>query len=295
MVVALTLVALLLLPPELGSSGSSPVLKVAVVRKPGVKSYEGIVEEIRGHVGAAVRVFSAKRGGHKALLSRLRAYDPNVVIAVGQSAYDEVRRAGRVGPVVHTLAYHDIDPAHTRVHDPLPPPRTVLKSLQAAKPVIKRVVLLHGPGRQTYVQRARAAAVKLGLELRVMKAATPARAVSMLRGAGPRTDALWLLPDIRLLTPQVFQYALWLQFRKNILLMAATRRHTRGGALFAVDYAPRALGTRAAAHANRILSGARHGRLRPLRPRLSVNRATARRIGAWTEELRRLASEVVSP
>ena len=270
------------------------MLKVAVVRKPGIKSYEAVVEEVRSHVGAAVKVFSTTKGGHRALLLKLRAHGPNVIVAVGQSAYDEVRRVGRVAPVLHTLAFHGVDPAHIPVHDPLPPPATVLQSLQAAKPVISRVALLHGPGCEAYLVRARQAALELGLELHLMKASTPARAMSLLRKAGPRVHAIWLLPDIRLLTPQVFQYALWLQFRKNIPLMAATRRHTREGAAFAVDYAPRALGVRAAARANRILSGARPGRFRKLLPRLSVNRSTARRIGAWTRELRRRATEVLS-
>ena len=294
MLAALTLFGLLLFPPDPGPSGGSPVLKVAVVRKPGVKSYEAIVEQIRGRVGAAVQVFSARRGGHKKLRTRLDAFGPQVVIAVGQSAYDEVRRSKRAGPVLHTLVYHGTAPTHMEVHDPLPPPGTVLAGLQAAKPVIRRVALLHGPGREAYLRRAHAAATRLGLELHVLAAATPARAMTLLRKAGSRTDALWLLPDIRLLTPQVFQYALGLQFRRNIPLMAATRRHTRGGALFAVDYSPRALGSRAAARANRVLSGARATRYRPLRPRLSVNRTTARRIGAWTEDLKRRATEVLS-
>ena len=179
MLAALTLVALLLLPPELGSRGRSPVPKVAVVRKPGIKSYEAAVEELRGHVRGTVRVFSASGRGHKALLARLRAYGPHVVVAVGQSAYDEVRRMGRVAPVLHALAYHRVDPTHVSVHDPLPPPRTVLASLHAAKPVIRRVTLLHGPGAGAYVKRARAAAARLRLELYVMEAATPARAMSL--------------------------------------------------------------------------------------------------------------------
>ena len=224
---ALLIIALLWLPPDPGTSGgggtrpSRPVPRLAVVRKPGITSYEVIVEELRQRVGATVKVFSARTYGQTALLARLRAYRADVLVSVGQSAYDVVRRERRAGTIIHALAYHGLEPAHIVVQDPLPPPLMVLQSLHAAKPVIRRVALLHGPGRAGYLLRAHQAAARLGIRLQPMEAHTPAMAMSLLRGMNPRMDALWLLPDIRLLTPQVFQYALGLQFRRS---MPLTRR-----------------------------------------------------------------------
>lgn len=269
--------------------------RVAVVHKPGVHAYGLIAYQIQRQVAADVRLMPLKDLGRMALLARLRRYRADVVLAVGQSAYDVVRDGDAVGhsvPVMHALAYHRLRAKHLPAHDPLPPPRVVLAALQSAKPVIRQLLLLQGPGGERYARRARDAAGRLGIGLRVVVAPTPAQAVSLLRGMGPQVDAVWLLPDLRICTPQVFQYALGLQFRRSMPLVGATLRHTREGALLSVDFDPRDLGRRAATRINRLVADARPRRSAPLRPRVSVNSTTARRLGALTAELRRAATVV---
>jgi ABC-type uncharacterized transport system substrate-binding protein len=127
-----------------------------------------------------------------------------------------------------------------------------------------------------------------------MSAGTPERAVRMLRQISRRAQGLWLLTDLQILTPQVLQYALGIQFRRRIILMGATRRHAEQGALLAVDYEPHSLGRRAAGVVNRYLAGARRRLgLGPGNIRLTVNRGTARTLRIPVAGLKAAGAELV--
>ncbi len=83
---------------------SYALARLVVVRQPGVRTYEELIDEFRGLVRASVRVVATHPGEGDALRAWLRKYRPRVVLAVGQSAYDEVQST-RV-PLVSVLALH---------------------------------------------------------------------------------------------------------------------------------------------------------------------------------------------
>jgi ABC-type uncharacterized transport system substrate-binding protein len=129
--------------------------------------------------------------------------------------------------------------------------------------------------------------------LRRIVADSPAQAISRLRVQGGEVDALWLPPNVELLSPQVFQFALAIQFRRRIPLMGATRRHAAQGALLSLDYSPHAVGRRAALVANQILARAKPARMPAIDAELTLNVNTAMRIAVDPAGLRREAALVV--
>ncbi len=299
-----------------------PVPLVLALRRPGLRSYEKVIEEFRGRVGADVRVLSAQpsRGQVappqrvKALRRWLEQTRPNLVFAVGQSAYDFACEVGLGLPLLHVLVYHRRDPTHQGI-DSQPPAQAVMLAFSRARPGPRVVVALHGPETRTVVEAARAVATSQGIELVGLTSRTPDEAVRRLRKAlaAPRPrplDGIWLVPDQQVLTPQVFQYAVSQQFRRGLLLMGATRQHVSRGALFAVDLDPSSLGRQAAERANDLLLGSRRrggaaGRrrraaqratdrlVRSPRVRLSVNQMTARRLAVPLQRLSPLDPEVL--
>jgi hypothetical protein len=266
--------------------------RVVVVRKPNLQTYEQTVEEFRGRVLGSVHVLPVRPDGAEALATEIAAVRPSLIYAVGQLAYDQVRGlAGR--PIIVSLAFHRLRPEH-----PLAPqritPADVLPAFLLARRDLRLVGVLHGPDATAYVDEARGVAARRGLRLRSLLARTAAQAISQLRTRSGGLEGLWLLPDLQLLQPQVLQYALVLQFRRRIPLMGATRRHTAQGALFAVDHDPSAIGREAALLANRILSATPAATPRPVsqRPQLSVNLATAQRLGVSASALNAQAAQV---
>ena len=89
--------------PGPGVSRRAPAW-VAVVRRPGVQTYEQLIEEFRSQVLAAVRVVGAHDGDEDVLRQWLQSYRPGVVVAVGQRAYQMVRDTPV--PLVSVLALH---------------------------------------------------------------------------------------------------------------------------------------------------------------------------------------------
>ncbi len=260
--------------------------RVAVLRQAGLASYEQVAEEFRSRVRAAVRVISASQGQRAALLGWIRSYHPDLVLTIGQSAHD-LLRGSRIGPTVAALVYHRLSQDEAVVPVEISP-AAVVEAFRLARPATRRLGVLHGPETGALALAAARAMAPLGVVLRVEAARTPGDAISRLRQMRD-LDGLWLMTDLEILTPQVFQYALVLQFRRGIPVLGATRRHAAQGALFALDHDPHEVGRQAAALTNQLLAGTRPAPLAQLPAELTVNLATAQRLRIASTALRRRA------
>jgi len=265
--------------------------RVAVIRRPGCAVYEKVLEEFRGRVPAVVRVVSVEPRQKLDVVPWLRRLKPHLVFAIGQTAYNRIR-AVDFSPVIHALVYHQVQPAHVAVVEPMPPENR-LQVFRVARPSIRRVAVLHGPASAHVVDHAEEVAAAFGLTLHPLPAASPSEAISLLRRMSRRVEGIWLVPDLDILTPQVVQYALGIQFRRHVLLMGATCRHVEQGALFAMDCETHDVGRRAAQLANRMLAGGTPDESAgSCRPRLCVNRSTATYLRIPLSELRELGAEL---
>jgi ABC-type uncharacterized transport system substrate-binding protein len=218
-----------------------------------------------------------------------------LIVAVGQTAYDELRELKKPrSPILHLMVYRDVleRANHLAIPSRVPPAR-ILKAFRLAHKGLRRVSILHGPSSRAAREAAEAAALELDFELDVQEANSPAQAVRRLRRLSRKAEGLWLPVDLEILTPQVLQYALGLQFRRRVVLMGATRRHAEQGALLALDYEPHSLGQRAARIANRYLAGHQDPELTPGSVRLSVNRGTAQTLKISTAAFRAAGAEFV--
>ena len=268
--------------------------QIVVVRRPGCRDYEKVVEEFKGRVRASVRLLPV---GHepKRLVQLLQRIGPHLVFAVGQSAYDRLRDAAPL-PLLHALVFHDIaGQAHETAIPGRVSPARVLSALRLAVPRLRHVAVLHGPRSRQALQQVLAAANQEGFTLYLLTAATPAKAIVLLRRMDRRARALWLLTDLDILTPQVLQYTLGIQFRRHVIVMGATRRHAEHGALMAMDYEPDSIGRCAADLANQTLAGVPRAKLdtSAVAVRLCVNKSTARTLGVQVARLKAAGAELV--
>jgi len=287
--------------PRAATAQRPPV--VAVVSRPGMRIYQQTVEAFRSQIRAEIRLLAHPLGGPspRKWLVRQR---PDLVLAVGQAAYDAVRplaKALALQLVVHGFVFHRRDAAHYCACAEAPPGRAI-DAFLAVRPRLKRITVLLSPGRRKRLAVVREAARERGLRIDALVTTTPARALSGLRQAARRIDALWLIVDLTLLTPQVVQYAIGLQFRRRIPLMGATRRHVVKGALFALDYDAEEVGRRTALLASALLAAQASPRPRGASPisthtkgraRLRLNATTAQRIGVRVERIKPRAAEVL--
>jgi len=281
---------------------------VVVVRRLGLKPYEQVAEELRSRVRAVVRMAPARKGARKGLLDWLRKIRPDLTLAIGQRAYDMLRDA-RLSPMIYTYVFHRQRISHRGVPVRVPPKRAI-DALLAARPGLRRAAVLCSPSTLWLVEAARTLAKRRKLLLIPLVARSPAAALSALRTLDHRIKALWMIADLNVLSRQVLQYAIGLQFRRRMPLLAASRSHIAAGALCSVDYDPIVLGQRAARLATSILAKRRPRRRRRRKDgratlrigaspyggdatRLTANGGTALRIGADLARLRAAGAEVV--
>ena len=269
---------------------------VVILRRPGLRTYEEVTEEFMGRVRAAVRIVPARRRGRDSLLTWLNETKPDLVFAVGQTAYDLVSAAPTL-QIVHAFVYQRQRSSHHGV-PATPPPDQVFETFRLANPKLRHVAVLCSDETCPAALQSAPLAQRLGLRLTAIRATSATDAVSALRKLPGDVDGLWLVGDLSLLTPQVFQFAVGAQFRRRLLLMGATCQHVAQGALFALDDDPRHVGQHAAAIANHLLSdGNAATAFDPVQrrhaPRLCVNRTTAEHLGVDISSLRSRATELI--
>jgi hypothetical protein len=264
--------------------------EVVLVKRGGVLAYEEVAEAFRE--GCRVHTRMVTFGDERPTI--LHFGPSQLVITVGQEAFDMVRAPP--GHVIASLAFHVPDdilgpPA-------APAPELILQLLATARPGLRTIGTIYGKRSREVWKEARAAAKRLGIDLKGVEVADGPAAVRALRQLVDQVQAIWLPGDPDVVEPQVFQFALQLQIERGMPVAAATQQQVHSGALLAVDFNPRDEGRRAAELANRLLDGDEingNGADRlDLLPgaRMTVNRDVARRLGADLRALVRLGARV---
>jgi putative tryptophan/tyrosine transport system substrate-binding protein len=269
---------------------SRPIPRVVIVRKSGIWTYEKIIEEVRGQVRGSVRVLPCPEGAITPFAQWLEGYDPNLVLAIGQAAYETLRPLP-VNPIIGALIFHHDRPEPFFLPATVPP-EMILKLFLQVRPKSRHIALIIGKKDRQYLTTAQQRATALGLIIHPLVASSSADTLRLLRRSPRQLDGLWLFPDLDLLQPQVFQYMLAIQSRRRIPLLGATRRHTAQGALFSLDFDPGELGRQMAQLANQLLTGQTPVAIPTLTPQLSINLSAAHRLGLDLERLQIKAAKV---
>lgn len=253
--------------------GEPAPVDIIVVKRADVPAYQVATEEFAEACRVRARVVQLDG-------APLHFRPTDIVLAVGQQALDAVR--GTEARVVAALAL-DVPPG-VLAADAVPPPEHSLRALKAARPSVRRVGVVYGPHTTTLFLKMMEPARGLGLSLVPMPAHDGPQAVRELFHHVKDIDAVWLAPDAAVITPQLFRYALTVQLRDRLPVVAVTRQQVKAGALLAVDADARAVGRQAAQLVNELLSGtpaaALAGAERTGTLELTVNAHAARRLGA---------------
>lgn len=283
---------------------ASETPEVVVLRTSGIFAYSEVAEGLKDSLRVLVAipplspnqdpaVAPAPQGLDEELRRQLRA--ARLVVAVGQSTLDRVYALQLPGPLLYAMA--PLPPAPERgpgaSYGHRPGMLGGVNSAASADELfrallelrrVRRIGAVYSPRTASAMARAQAAAQARGIQLVLHPASTGPEALQALRALveQDRPDALWLGADPALITTPVFQYALMVQLRRNLPVLALTRQQVRAGALLALDSTPQDIVKRLALLCQRALSEDR--------PMLAVEEAlrrpyikeqTARRLSLW--------------
>ncbi len=272
-----------------GARAAEPV----IVSEPGVAQYRQAVVGVRQSLPSAIDVDPEAAGAETKLT------DAPVIVTVGRKslAFARAHATGRPTVFCMVLGVSAADLSKSVTGVPLEPDaRVVLDHIRALSSTFTHIGFLFNPkSSEVLAQEAERAARDLGVTLTAIPVATGDElkgAVQKLAGI----NALWLPPDPKLFSREVFSFLLGLSAERHIPIIGFLDSLTQAGALASVspNYADN--GVRAGKVAAEILARPEAHRLPVPGPsfapgNLTVNLQTAHALGIDVSE-RALSSAV---
>ncbi len=267
--------------------------KVAILQSSDITSYNRTVEAFLDHLPTALKKhvhrFSLKGdiSNGSEVVSEIRARDVNLVVTVGLKAALVMRQdlpsVPRIFCMVLDPQKYQLTKSHVAGIALEIPFTSQMVSLQEIMPKVKRVGVLYNPlktGR--VVQAAQPQAKALGLELVPRTISSEKEVPATLRAIVSQIDALWLLPDSTVLTPDSFRFLLQTTLEANVPVVGFSSDLVSKGALLSVHFRYEDVGRQAARLTEKFINGHRFtpGVILPPEPlRLAINLNTANFLG----------------
>lgn len=258
-------------------------------------AYEEPIAAFEEALGEPLRVYQLDGDRKKAMsiAEDLQEDRPSLVFALGAKAAWLAATELRGVPIVHVAV---LDPARYGIEGAFitgvgmeMPPEMVLSQFQLFAPDVRTIGIIIWQGNKNpHIDESIEAARRAGYELvvrRVNRTQDVRRGYTSLRR---QIDALWILPDPVVVTPQNFRTLRDESLRARIPLLAYSEQLVHAGAFMCVAPDWDGVGRQAAELARRILDGTTAAQVRPVspdQPRILVNADSGESVGLAIDEV----------
>lgn len=209
-----------------------------------------------------------------------------VTVAVGLSAVEFARARLGERPIVfcQVFNYRDLlrgNESIWGVHS-IPPLALQLQAWQSVDPSLRRVGLIVGNAHTQWLDDAREAATRAGIEIRTEVSASDRETLYLFKRLAPQIDGFWLLPDNTILSPAVLEQMLRYALSHNVSVLVFNENLLDWGALMSASGTPTNIAQGVRDVVARVVTGRTEGlpAMTPLSEvSLQVNAGVARRLG----------------
>ena len=180
----------------------------------------------------------------KRIIKRIRATKPKIILAVGALAAQVAKEGIRDIPVVfcmvpnpHKYSLRVKNIAGISLDIPV---EVQFAQYKALVPTLRTIGAIYDPQKTgAIITEARAAARKLNLQFLASPVHSQKEVPAALRSLLGKINALWMLPDDTVITPESFKFLLLTAFENNIPFLTISDIFVEKGALAALspDYA----------------------------------------------------------
>ena len=263
---------------------------IAVIKSHNVEPFNralaGFVAACNYHITKYDLRGSKKRG--RKIVKRIMATKPKLILAIGALAAQLVKQKVRDIPVVffmvpnpHKYGLGRDNMAGISLDIPVETQFATYKSLL---PTLRTIGVIYDPRKtEAMITRAGAAAEQLGIQLHASSVASQKEVPAALRSMLGKIDALWMVPDDTVMTPESFKFFLLTAFENNLPFLAVSDIFVEVGALAALSPDYTDLGRQGCQLTREI----ENGQLRlvevnifpPAKVNLAINLKTASKIG----------------
>jgi putative tryptophan/tyrosine transport system substrate-binding protein len=278
-------------------------LKVVSVQSVAVKPYDealgGFTHAIAS-TGVELERIVLSTSPNMAIVRRLDAIKPDLVLAVGMGALSRIASLGEI-PIVYVMV---LDPAEvisrnlrvTGVRMGVAPEKQ-LAVVRKTFPQLKTIGLLYDPRRSDRMVGRIQRAANLNTITVNARPVSKAEAVpnALLELAG-KIDLFWMLPDLTVVTPQTIEFLLLFSMDSRTPLLTFSDKYAEQGALLAISADPYDMGQQAGEMALRILNGAEAGAIPQEDARkavVTINLKIARKLGVKIDRENMLKARIL--
>ncbi|WP_454063984.1 ABC transporter substrate-binding protein [Candidatus Nitrospira salsa] len=265
---------------------------VVIVQSSDIKSYDQTVKAFLKNISPTVRhVERLSLHGDlthgEPIVKKVRSLQADIIVAVGLKAALVVRQGLPSIPSIFCMVLDPVKYNLTKSHMAgialEIPFEDQIQSLQDVVPTVKRVGVIYNSQKTgRIVQKATSQANALGMELVSRMVSSEKDVPASLRAIVHNIDALWLLPDSTVVTPESFDFLLRTTLEANIPVIGFSSDLVRKGALLSVHFNYEDVGKQASRLAEKFLTGQKFTPgvvLSPEPLRLAINLKTANFLG----------------
>ncbi len=266
-----SLVALLLVAASAHASDA-----IAVLRSDTLPAYDAPIASFAQALGRPIVVHDIRGEKERGLriAQDLAADPPPAVLALGaKAAWIAAQNLPPTIPIVYAQVRdperYGLDGIHLTGVRMEMPPSVVLAQFQLLAPDVQSIgILLSASNSDPAVSDAIGAAKAMGYTVRAQRITSERDARRAAANMARSVDAIWLLPDPLVLTPNTFNFVRGQAVRARIPLLAYSESLVDAGALLCVAPDPSAIGIQAAELIRSVTEeGVSPGTLQPSAPR----------------------------
>ena len=222
------------------------------------------------------------------IIQRLTTAKPRLIVAIGPLAAQVAREHLQNIPLIFVMVSnppkHGLHGANLAGVSLDIPVQTQLAMYKSLVPDLKTLGVIYDPAKTgTMVLEARGVVATLGLQLLAAPVSTPKEVPAALRSLLGKIEALWMVPDDTVVTPDSFKFLLLTALENNLPFVTVSDIFVEAGALASLspDY------TEVGRQGCQLATDLESGRLRladamvvpPAKVNLAINLKTAGKIG----------------
>lgn len=251
-----------------------------------IKPYNEVLKGFRDACGCSVEPIVITGLGHSALSRKIAEANPSLVLTIGMDAYNKAKSINHY-PTIYSMILDPTDIAADRSDTTGVTmnisPGSQLETIKRVLPLTRRVGLLYDPSRTAgFVNRAGDAATAEGITLVIKEVHTSEEVPAILRSMRESTvDALWMIPDLTVVTPETIKLMLLYSLQNNIPVITFSDKYVEMGALMSLSIDAYDTGRQTGEMAREFLSGTDINQIPQSdarEPRLTINMTIAKNL-----------------
>ncbi|MGA1841165.1 MAG: ABC transporter substrate-binding protein [bacterium] len=252
----------------------------------GVEPYEHALEGFKNTCNCNVRKIVASELNESAILRRINRSKPDAILAIGMDALSKVKKIKDI-PIIYIMIVNPNsilsgEENVTGINMNIPPGKQ-LEIFKKALPDIKKIGVIFDPNKLGFfVKKAQNEASKMDFKLIVREVNSSKKVPSSLISMKEEIDAIWMLPDITVFSPETIEFLFIFAFENKIPVFTFSKRFFKMGALMSLSTDPFDSGKQGGELANEVVSRKKIRNLSGVEARkiiISINSKMPKKLG----------------